>query len=185
MNQKTEKLTLSEEQRNQLLKELGSLLKENMALKQELREQEKNHQAFNEELFLEMLEVFDSLEFLVTYLAENSDKNPQFFKRLPKSLATTQKKLLTVLARRGVTLIDFQETKPDFSLCQVVDREVRNDLEEQTITKIVRSGFLVNQKTLRPVEVITAKHSSLTECSPGVSGELQKILSPTDEGVGG
>jgi molecular chaperone GrpE len=150
-------LKLSDEQRNQLQQELGILLKERMSLKQALQQQSEKATSEKEELFLELLEVFDALEFFLNYVAENPDPNPKFFKRLPKSLGSIQKKLLNILERRQVQPIDFQETKPDYSVCQVVDREERDDLEEQTITKVVRQGFRVENKILRPIEVITSK----------------------------
>lgn len=150
-------LKLNEEQRNQLQHELKTLLKERMSLKQSLQQQGEKATAEKEELFLELLEVFDALESFLNYIEENPDPNPKFFKRLPKSLCTVQKKLLNILERRQVQPIEFQDTKPDYSICQVVDREEREDLEEQTITKIVRQGFRVEKKILRSVEVITSK----------------------------
>jgi molecular chaperone GrpE len=150
-------LKLSNEQRNQLQQELGTLLKERMSLKQALQQHGEKAIAEKEELFLELLEVFDALEFFLNYIEENPDPNPKFFKRLPKSLGTIQKKLLNILERRQVEPIEFQDTKPDYSVCQVVDREEREDLEEQTITKVVRQGFRVEDKVLRSIEVITSK----------------------------
>lgn len=148
---------LNNEQRNQLQQELSTLLKEKMSMKQSLQQQGEKTTAEKEELFLELLEVFDALEFFLNYIEENPNPNPKFFKRLPKSLGTIQKKLLNILERRQVKLIEFQDTKPDYSVCQVVDREEREDLEEQTITKVVRQGFQVEKKILRSVEVITSK----------------------------
>jgi molecular chaperone GrpE len=150
-------LKLSDEQRNQLQQELGTLLKERMSLKQALQQQGEKATAEKEELFLELLGVFDSLEFFLNYFEKNLDPNPHFFKSLPKSLGTIQKKLLSILERRQVELIEFQDTKPDYSICQVVDREERQDIEEQTITKVVRQGFRVEDKVLRSIEVITSK----------------------------
>ncbi len=150
-------LKLNDEQRNQLQQELGILLKEKMSLKQALQLQAEQATSEKEELFLEMLEIFDALEFFLNWIEENPDPNPKFFKRLPKSLGTIQKKLLNILERRQVEPIEFQDTKPDYSVCQVVDREEREDLEEQTITKVVRQGFRVEDKVLRSIEVITSK----------------------------
>jgi molecular chaperone GrpE len=56
------------------------------------------------------------------------------------------------LERREVKLIEFQGDKPDFDFC-----EIRDDLEEKTITQIVRKGFRFGESTLRPIEVITSK----------------------------
>ena len=150
-------LKLSDEQRKELFQKIGTLFKEKIFLKQAYQQQEEKAASEQEELFLELLGIFDALEFLLNYITENSEINPQFIKRLPKSLATIQKKLVNILEQRQVQLIDFQETKPNFSICQVVEREERNDLEEQTVTKVVRQGFYLDGKILRPVEVITSK----------------------------
>ena len=144
-------------QQQELQNELGSLLREKNLLGQAIQKEKGNAQVFKEELFLELLELFDTIESLLNYLNENPEVNPQFAKRLPKTIGTIKKKLLVILARREVIPIDFQEGKPDFRYCQVVDREERSDLEEQTITKIVRQGFLLDDKILRPTEIITSK----------------------------
>lgn len=87
----------------------------------------------------------------------NHEPSPQSWERLPKSLASIEKKLLMILERRQVNSIEFSATQPDFTLCRVVDREVCSDLENQTITKVVRRGFRLGNKLLRPIEVITSK----------------------------
>ncbi|QDZ40265.1 nucleotide exchange factor GrpE [Euhalothece natronophila Z-M001] len=148
---------LTPEQREELLSQVGNLLKEKLELKQELQKQVNTANSEKEQLFLEVLELFDGLESLITYLNENPDPDPRFIKRLPKSLGTLQKKLLTILKRREVTPIDHSSSVPDYQVCQVVDREPRDDLEDNTITKVVRQGFWLNSKVLRPLEVITSK----------------------------
>ncbi|MBA3923378.1 MAG: nucleotide exchange factor GrpE [Nostocaceae cyanobacterium] len=154
----TQIFKLSHEQRDRLLQEVGNLLKERGVLQQSVREQQAKTTTANEELFLELLEVVDTLEFLLNYVA-NHEPSPQSWERLPKSLASIEKKLLMILERRQVNSIDFSATQPDFTLCRVVDREVRSDLENQTITKVVRRGFRLGNKLLRPIEVITSKTS--------------------------
>jgi molecular chaperone GrpE len=49
------------------------------------------------QLFLELLEIFDAMESLLNYLEENPNPNPQFIKRLSKSLGTVQKKMLATI----------------------------------------------------------------------------------------
>jgi molecular chaperone GrpE len=148
---------LKNEQREQIQQELNKLLKENVTLKQAVREEKEGAQASKEQLLLELLELFDSVEYFINYMAENPELPPQFIKRLPKYFGTIQKKLLDILEKREVNLIQFEDSLPDFSLCQVVDREIRDDVEDKTITKIIRQGFQVGENVLRPVEVITAK----------------------------
>jgi molecular chaperone GrpE len=157
MNNQQNLLQITPDYRDKILSEMGSLLREKRLLAQLLKEEQKSNQSASEALFLEFLELFDMLESLLLYLEENPEPNPRFIKRLPKSLGTIQSKLLTILERREVTLIDYQGDKPDFDFCQVIDTEIRDDLEEKTITQIVRKGFRVGENTLRPIEVITSK----------------------------
>lgn len=138
--------------------DLRRLYKQEFQLRQALREEQEKAKAANEELFRELLEIFDALEFLINYIEDNPEVNEKFIKRLPKSIITIQKKLLIILARRQVNLIEYTDKKPDFTVCHVVDCELREDIEEHTITKIVRKGFYLGNKLLRPVEVITTKH---------------------------
>lgn len=131
---------LDREVRDRLTQELGTLYKERISLQQCLREQQTQATAANEDFFLELLEVGDALELLLDYLANNPNPSPEFLQRLPKSLGAVHRKFLSVM-KRQVIPIELEGTQPDFNLCRVVDREVRPDLEDGTITKIVRRGF--------------------------------------------
>jgi molecular chaperone GrpE len=150
---------ITSEEREQLKQVISTLLKSEYTLRQNLREQEKEHQASNEQLYLETLEIFDALETLRFVLAENPEIKESGLQRLPKSLASIEKKLLGMLEKRGVKPIIFTESQPNFEFCRVVDREITDDIEEQTITKVVRQGFELDNQVLRPIEVITSKKS--------------------------
>lgn len=160
MEQHQENLQLSLQQRDKLLTEIAELLKIKTKLEQTVKIQQQEKDAENDALYSELLDIFDSLEFLINYLDSNLQEenfNPKAFKRLPKFVGSMQEKLLTILSRREVEKIDFNGDTPDFSICKVIDREIREDIPEQTITKIVRQGFKIKEKVLRYVEVITAK----------------------------
>lgn len=148
---------ITQEKRDLLIREIGTIQKENILLQQSLREQQTQITAKTEDLFLELLEVSDALENLLEYLENNSEPNQEFLQRLPKSVGAVHRKFLSILKKRQVLPIELQDSQPDFTLCRVVDREVRNDLADQTITKIVRQGFRLQEKILRPTEVITSK----------------------------
>ncbi|MBD2251432.1 nucleotide exchange factor GrpE [Nostoc parmelioides] len=148
---------LTQAQRDWLIQEFSSLQKQNTSLQQSLREQQTQTTANTEDLFLELLEVTDALEALLNYLENNPDPSPEFFQRLPKSVGAVHRKFLSVLSKRQVLPIELQSDQPDFNFCRVVDREIRDDVEDQTITKIVRQGFLIGEKVLRPTEIITSK----------------------------
>lgn len=165
-NQEISSLIISKEQRDKLLQENAELLREKTKLQQIVKIQQQENEAKEETLYSELLDLFDSLEFLINYLDNNLQEenfNPNAFKRLPKFVSSMQEKLLTILSRREVEKIEFNDDIPDFSVCKVVDREIREDIPKETITKIVRQGFKIKQKILRYVEVITAKSSTVGE----------------------
>jgi molecular chaperone GrpE len=154
---KSQSYIISQEVLERTVQEIGSMKQQQVALEQSLREQHTLASAANEELFLELLEVSDAIEALLEYLANNPHPSPEYIQRLPRSLGAVHRKLLSVLAKRHVCSIELTGTQPDFNLCRVVDREVRSDVPDQTITKEVRRGFCLGDKVLRPTEVITAK----------------------------
>ncbi|MDT9182377.1 nucleotide exchange factor GrpE [Arthrospira platensis] len=151
------KLEITAKFRDELQTIIGQLFKEKTLMQQELMEKEQEENARLETLFLEFLEVVDSLDFLIEYLHNNPEPDPKAIARFPQLIATIQKKLLNTLEKREVITIDFQGKKPDFEVCKIIDREVNGDLENETITKIVRRGFQYGDRLLRPVEVIVSK----------------------------
>ncbi|MBW4645229.1 MAG: nucleotide exchange factor GrpE [Goleter apudmare HA4340-LM2] len=157
MSNSSQTYNLSQELRDLLIQKLGTLQKENVELQQSLREQQTQTIANIEDLFLELLEVADALEALLDYLHTNPEANPEFLQRLPRNIGAVQRKFLSILGKRQLVPIELPSTQPDFHLCRVVDREIRNDVEDQTITKIVRQGFYLGENILRPTEVITSK----------------------------
>ena len=148
---------LNLEERDRIKEELKTLYKERVLLHQSVREQQTQAASATEDLCLELLEVGDALEALLDYLTNNPNPSPEFLHRLPRSMGAVHRKFLSVLAKRQVLPIELVGTQPDFDLCRVVDREVRSDLPDQTITKVLRQGFHLGKKILRPTEVITSK----------------------------
>jgi len=157
MSKTEQNYIINQEYRELLLQKFTSIQKQNVLLEQSLREQQTQSAASNEDLFLELLEVGDALETLLEYLESNSEPSPELLRRLPRNIGAVHRKLLNVLKKRQVSPIELEKTQPDFNLCRVVDCEIRTDVPEQTITKIVRREFRLGEETLRPVEVITSK----------------------------
>ena len=148
---------LNLEERDRIKEELKTLYKERVLLQQSVREQQTQAASATEDLCLELLEVGDALEALLDYLTNNPNPSAEFLQRLPRSMGAVHRKFLSVLAKRQVLPIELVGTQPDFDLCRVVDREVRADLPDQTIIKVLRQGFHLGKKVLRPTEIITSK----------------------------
>ncbi len=154
-----EKFNLSQDQHQQLLDHLRELLRTRSTLQQTVGiEQEKNRNE-TEQLFRELLDLFDSLEALINAVEQQPEASPKVWKRLPKNLKALRDRLTIIFSRRNVQQIDYTESKVDFKLCSVVETENNFDVEEGTILKIVKQGFQIENRILRPIEVITAKNS--------------------------
>lgn len=157
MSNASQTYALSQEQRSRLQQELETLYEQRGSLRRLLREQKTQAAAATEDLLLELLEIGDALEDLLNFLADRPNPSPEFLQRLPRSLGAVHRKFLGILEKRQVLPIELEGTQPDFNLCRVVDREVRTDLPNQTITKTLRRGFHLGDKLLRPTEVIVSK----------------------------
>ena len=156
MNNKIKNLLITEKQRDKIIEEVSALIKDNIKLQQNLNQNDSEKQAKDEKFFLEILEIFDAIELLSSYFNNDSQESNKQMRRITKNLVTIQKKILNLLKTREVFTLNFQEKYPDFKLCRVVSQEIRDDVEAQTITKVIRQGFRYKDKILRPTEVVIA-----------------------------
>jgi molecular chaperone GrpE len=150
-------LLISQSQQQETIDRVGLLLKEKLSLQQSLINQLAENTANNEQLYLELLEIFDALESLIDYFKNNPQLTERTIARLPKSLSTIQSKLLSTLAKQQVELINTIDTYPDWSLYQIIDTQIDPSLTAPVVRKVVRQGFKKETKILRPVEVIVDK----------------------------
>ena len=150
-------LVITQAQQQQTIEQIGILLKERLSLQQSLANQSTTNIAANEQLFLELLEIFDALESLIDYFKNNTQLTEKAIARLPKSLNTINSKLLAILAKKQVKVIAATDTEPDWNLYQIVDTQINPQITTPTVTKVVRQGFKIGEQLLRPVEVIVEK----------------------------
>ena len=146
-------LVISQAQQQQTIDQIGLLLKERRSLQQAFANCTTENTASSEQLFLELLEIFDALESLIDYFKDNRQLTERAIERLPKSIGTIQSKLLAILARRQVEKMARTDLESNLDLCQIVDTQINPDLTTPVITKVVRQGFKIGEYLLRPVEV--------------------------------
>ena len=149
-------LIISRAIQQQTIEQIGCLLKERLSLQQSLADRVATHTSSNEQLFLEILEIFDMLESSIDYLQNNPQLTEKAIERIPKSLNTIQRKLLAILARRQVEQVEITDPL-DLQFCQIVDTQIDPVVTVPTISKVVRQGFKIDERLLRPVEVIVQK----------------------------
>jgi molecular chaperone GrpE len=157
MTKKNQSFQITAEQRNQVLQELSHLLKGRVQLQQKLYQQQEQVRTTNESLFLELLEVFDALEFLIDYITTHPEPDSKAWLQLRKSLESVEQKFSKLLSKQQVNPIEVKQSEPDFAVCQVVDQVVCHDVEPGTLVEVTRKGFSFGDKVLRPVEVIVSK----------------------------
>jgi molecular chaperone GrpE len=122
-------------------------------------EQIKNHS--NERLVIQLLDVVDELELAINM--GNCAENPQ--KTLIDGVEMTLKKLKKVLEQEGVTKVDCIEGKVfDPTVANAVITEEREDCEACTILQIIRKGYIMKGRVIRPSVVkVSIKSKQKTE----------------------
>jgi molecular chaperone GrpE len=154
---KLDYLIINKEQQQQTIDRVGLLLKEKLSLQQSLINKLAENTSNNEQLCLELLEIFDALESLIDYFKNNPKLTDRAVERLPKSLSTIQTKLLSILAKQQVVPIAVSNNEPDWQLYQIVDTQINPAVTAPVVTKVVRQGFKKGTQILRPVEAMVDK----------------------------
>jgi molecular chaperone GrpE len=122
-------------------------------------EQIKNHS--NERLAIQLLDVVDELELAIT--VGKCAEHPQ--KTLIEGVEMTLKKLKKTLEQEGVTEVDCVEGKIfDPAVANAILTEEREDCENCTILQIIRKGYIMKGRVIRPSVVkVSIKSKQKTE----------------------
>jgi molecular chaperone GrpE len=108
-------------------------------------EQIRNHS--NERLVMELLDVVDELELAVKI--GKSAENPQ--KTLLEGVEMTLKKLKKVLEQEGVSQVECAEGKSfDPANANAVLTEERDDVPDCTVVQVIRKGYCMRGRVIRP-----------------------------------
>lgn len=150
---------LSDAQRDQLTERLKRLMRANGDLERQLRSEREQTATEQGSLFLELLEVLDMLDGMARSLEAVSELTPAYAKRLGRSLSTTRDKLKASLEHRKLERIPDPADGLDFSVHKVIEQEVRPELPPQTVLKILKQGYRLSGRVLRPTEVVTSRNA--------------------------
>ena len=108
-------------------------------------------------LFLDLFEILDGFENVFRNVESKRDALDKTASRALKSFEALRRKLLRLLAERGVEPIELTDGKAVVGLCKVVETRPDSDVEPGTVLVKVRQGYRRDEQVLRPVEVITAE----------------------------
>jgi molecular chaperone GrpE len=132
------------------------------------KEREKACREREDALFIELFEVLDGFENVFRNLEQKQQEFDKTTRQALKSFEALQRKLLRLLAERGVEPIELPEGKAVVGLCKVVEtRPTPETTEPGSILVRVRQGYRREDQVLRPVEVITAEGGTSGEDVPG------------------
>lgn len=70
-----------------------------------------------------------------------------------RGVSLIYEKLMEVLNKEGVKIIDPKGEQFNPEICEAVATEVRDDVEEGTILEVLRKGYMINDFLIRPAGV--------------------------------
>ena len=116
------------------------------------REQERRY--YSGALILELLPVFDNLDRANAAAQKSGEKGP-----LVNGVLAVQSQFLELLKRHGITRIDALGKPFDPNLHQAVMQQESDEVESNTVLKVLEQGFTIHDRVLRPAKVIVSKNS--------------------------
>jgi len=123
-----------------------------------LREQEEAFQSREKALYLGLFEVSDAFEALDENLSAKEETFDKTSQTLAKNVRSIRKKLIRLLRANHIVQIEFPDnSKARMDYCKVVDTRPAEDMENETILSVVKSGYINQEQgiVLRKAEVIT------------------------------
>ncbi len=108
----------------------------------------------NEQMAQELLSVVDHLGLAIQHAAEAGDTG----QGLRQGVELVHKQLLDVLEKFGITAFFPQGERFDPAKHDAVMQEVRDDLPENTVARVLQDGYIYHDKVLRHAKVSVSKN---------------------------
>ncbi|WP_079654640.1 nucleotide exchange factor GrpE [Thermocrinis minervae] len=126
------------------------LQKEYEYLKERYRRDLEEHKKYcYEKLALELLNVLDDFERAFESIPKDESSYLQGFEIIYRSLKN-------ILENYGVREMQVEGSVFDPYLCEAVDKDYNPDVPPNTVIKVVRKGYYLHDKVLRPARVIVS-----------------------------
>jgi molecular chaperone GrpE (heat shock protein) len=109
------------------------------------------------DFFLSLIKILDSFEAKDENLLERYADDAAAQKVI-ESYASIKKQLLNVLAKQGVTKLEFPENRVIVGFSKVVDTEPDASQKNDTIISIVKNGYIRGSELVREAELIIVKN---------------------------
>jgi molecular chaperone GrpE (heat shock protein) len=122
-----------------------------------LQQQQDTFQVRENELYLNLFEVLDSVGNLNERMQDKKGEFDKTTMSLARNIGAIHKKLLRMIEARHIVQMEFSDNKAQMKYCKVLDTQESVDLENETIISVVKNGYIDEQhgRVLRKAEVIT------------------------------
>jgi molecular chaperone GrpE (heat shock protein) len=144
--------------KKELTDKFSDLQRDNVTLRNQLEEFEKNQEKRIDEIFCEFLTVVDTFERAEQAIKERELDKDDTTKKAINRLLNAKKKALFVLEKYDVKRIEFENNKSVEELCEVSDTEPDHTRETGDIVSIEKQGYKRSEHLIRPAEVIIVKN---------------------------
>ncbi len=108
-------------------------------------------------IFTDLLSVIDAFNKADNRMAEQYPDN-EVADKVRKRFMTAKKKLIEILNKNGVVEILFPDGMATLRDCEIKETEPNQDLPDNTIISIEKSGYRRKDRLLRLAEVVTVKN---------------------------
>lgn len=119
--------------------------------KRSAREREESMRYRNQELLEDLLPILDNFE--MGMMAASKDQGSMIY----IGMDMVRRQFADFLAGQGVTEIAAEGKPFDPKVQEAVSQEAREDVAEDTVLRVVRRGFMLRDRLLRPASVVVAK----------------------------
>jgi molecular chaperone GrpE len=134
---------------------VAALIKNGAKMTSNLEKETENTEKVRKELFIDMLEIADSLEHILLQIGELPKQETT--EKIAGHVHTTTQQLTWLLRRRGVFTFDTVGKLADPALTEIIGEEERTDCIDEEVIRETAKGYMYKGKLLRRARVIVAR----------------------------
>lgn len=110
-------------------------------------------------IFIDLIMLYDSLQQTRTWIRNSAQLPKEGFE---DRIGVLEAELVEILLRRDVQILEESGTKLDRQRHRVVKAVATANLEEDNrIREVIRAGFAVGERVLRPADVVIGKYDAM------------------------
>ncbi len=122
--------------------------------KRKQREIDEFKKFATETVFKQFLSVVDNLERAITSAESNNDHES-----LLEGVKMTHKEILKIFQAFNVKPVEAENQEFDPNFHQAVTQKETDEVPENTVTNVLQTGYVLNDRLIRPAMVVVSKNS--------------------------